>query len=746
MRMVNIIKYSYRKYIFMASFVLLFLVIRPKEFGQETGFFHGYAIAKPIIRVALGRHLNEAWIKAASGMKVYEVSDRYQLIAAEASEVLIRGSKIQLSEKFLVQVGSADHRRDAEKLAQKLRSKVEGRIIIAEEVDRYRGRRLYAVRYGDFLTRGEALAFIQKLNGAGIEEAWIWREEVARPEKNAFWALVDNQVFQFKEKTTLYLVPANQGSFLSFNGTAYRGIFIVQMPSSGLQIINVLNLEDYLKGVVPVELSPGLFGELEALKAQAVAARTYAFRNLGLMAAKGFDLLATPDHQAYGGLSAEHPLSNQAVEETRAEGLFHRGQPIEALYTSTCGGMTEDGQAVFSGPELAYLKAIPCVEEKITEYQIETSRPALHFFLGSRDITKEISLLAALGIIKAEELLGSPAAYLKESLKTVEIETWVKAIAGYLKIRPSKINPPAEPILPAAFCYFVIDYLGWTERMQHLLLPSEINFLLRDFPLVQEKERRSVAYLIRGGYLSLPSEPSLFFQPISRGEALFTLARIIQKEKNPMTRARFRGIEEGNLKLEINGEVTNLRLSPQAFLFRSIDGETCPASFLLFLGGEEVVLVKDDDKVIWLKVEPQPETNLLDRSSSFSAWQIRYSREELSRRLNESFPIGELKDLRVLMRGKSHRVLKLEIIGTNGRSIIRGLRIRWALGLRENLFTIDREFDDAGQISHFIFTGKGWGHGVGLCQVGAVGLAQRGATYHQILNKYYPGTKIGKLY
>ncbi len=385
-------------------------------------------------------------------------------------------------------------------------------------------------------------------------------------------------------------------------------------------------------------------------------------------------------------------------------------------------------------------------KKKMTEYQVRSSRPARPFFLGVRDITQEITLLASLGIANQAELFKSPGTYLNESLKAAEIEAWMKAASEYLKIRVPKISPPAEPILPATFCRFVIDYLGWTERMQHLLLPSEINFLWRDFPSGQEKERRPIAYLIREGYFSLPSDQSLLSQPISRGEALLTLARIIQKEKNPLMRARFRSFEDGYLKLEIAGEVTSLKLSSQAFLFRSIDGQTFPASTLLFLGGEEVVLIKEEDQVVWLRAEPQPETNLLDRSSSFSSWQVRFSREELSQRLNESFPVGELLDLRVLKRGKSHRVLELEIIGRISHSIVRGLRVRWALGLKDTLFTIDREFDDEGRISHFIFTGRGWGHGVGLCQVGAFGHAQRGATYRQILNKYYPGTKISKLY
>lgn len=726
--------------------MLLFLIGRPIEFGEEKSFFHGYAIAKPIIRVALGRQLKEALIRASSGMKIYAISDKYNLIASEAKEILLRTSEIQLSEKFLIQVATTDNRREAEKLSQSLTNKIAGRLIIVDEVDRYRGRHVFALRYGDFLTRGEALSFLKKLNQAGITDAWIVREEIAKLERDAFWALVDNQLFSFKEKTTLYVVPADAWSFLSFNGTAYRGMFIVQMKSSGLQVINVVNLEDYLKGVIPLELSPDQFKELEALKAQAVAARTYAFRHLGLMANEGFDLLATPEHQAYGGLSAEKPLSNQAVEETKGEGLFYRGRPINALYTSTCGGMTEEGQAIFGGTDFPYLKAIECVDEQRKEYSISTSRSALHFFSGARDVTPEIALLVSLGVQEEEQWLKSPGFYLGEAASVAEVEAWVDALGEIFKIKSPKITPLSEPITLAAFCRYLIDYLGWEERMLHLLLPSEINFLLRAIPSGQEKERRPVAYLIREGFLSLPSDLNSISRPITRGEALLTLAKIIVKEKNPFKRGRFRASEDRNLKVEIDGEIRTMKLSPQAFLFRSVEREVFPASRLTLLGGEGIIFLERGEEVVWLKVEPQPETNLLDRSSIFSNWQVRLSREELSRRLNEYLPIGELVDLQVVRRGKSHRVLELKIIGQADEVIIRGLRIRWVLGLRDILFTIDREYGDDGRISHFVFTGRGWGHGVGLCQVGAYGLAQRGANYRQILNKYYPGTKIGKLY
>ena len=71
--------------------------------------------------------------------------------------------------------------------------------------------------------------------------------------------------------------------------------------------------------------------------------------------------------------------------------------------------------------------------------------------------------------------------------------------------------------------------------------------------------------------------------------------------------------------------------------------------------------------------------------------------------------------------------------------MLTGLKVRWGLGLRENLFVVDRELDGAGDVARFVFTGKGWGHGVGLCQVGASGMAQAGATYDQILKHYYSG-------
>jgi len=102
-------------------------------------------------------------------------------------------------------------------------------------------------------------------------------------------------------------------------------------------------------------------------------------------------------------------------------------------------------------------------------------------------------------------------------------------------------------------------------------------------------------------------------------------------------------------------------------------------------------------------------------------------------------------DIEVRKRGDSRRVIELQITGEESQVIVHGLKIRTVLGLRDTLFTVDREYDGQSGISHFNFSGKGWGHGVGLCQVGAFGMAQQGAGYKDILRKYYRGIKVEKI-
>ncbi|MEI8388556.1 MAG: SpoIID/LytB domain-containing protein [bacterium] len=151
---------------------------------------------------------------------------------------------------------------------------------------------------------------------------------------------------------------------------AYRGIIeITKTPgkTDKLSVINMLPLEEYLKGVVPNEL-PVSFG-LEALKAQAIAARNYALRPRD-KANKLFDVCDSVQSQVYFGANTENPISNEAIKETSGLLALYDGDIILALYSSTAGGYTENYENAFSEPgsekfpakPLPYLKGKPDTE------------------------------------------------------------------------------------------------------------------------------------------------------------------------------------------------------------------------------------------------------------------------------------------------------------------------------------------------------------------------------------------------
>lgn len=134
-----------------------------------------------------------------------------------------------------------------------------------------------------------------------------------------------------------------EDAFVKIGGKIYRGDIMLRAAGPGrLTAINVLEMEQYLLGVVPFEIGRLKAPDIEAIKSQAVAARTYAIGNMNGRGALGFDFYATVADQVYGGASGEDSVVTRAVLETRGEIITHNGQPILAYYSSTCGGHTAD--------------------------------------------------------------------------------------------------------------------------------------------------------------------------------------------------------------------------------------------------------------------------------------------------------------------------------------------------------------------------------------------------------------------
>jgi len=142
----------------------------------------------------------------------------------------------------------------------------------------------------------------------------------------------------------------------------YRQELEVFKAERGLTVVNNINLELYLLGVVPAEMPPKW--HIEAHKAQAIAARSYAIANLGKRGARGFDLLDTPEDQAYGGATAETQKTNKAVIATRGQVLVNNNKVISAYYCASAGGKTRNSGKIWD-KNLPYLHSVPSFDNNV---------------------------------------------------------------------------------------------------------------------------------------------------------------------------------------------------------------------------------------------------------------------------------------------------------------------------------------------------------------------------------------------
>jgi stage II sporulation protein D len=151
--------------------------------------------------------------------------------------------------------------------------------------------------------------------------------------------------------------PATEGGTITFNGKRWRGELAISLGESGLLVVNRVRMDEYLKGVVPLEIGTSALADLAAAEAQAVAARSYAYMHLA-GPSRPYDMLATVADQVYGGVDAETSLGTQAVEGTAGLLLQYDGRVVNAPYHATCGGSTaEPGDAWRTGGE-PYLRRV----------------------------------------------------------------------------------------------------------------------------------------------------------------------------------------------------------------------------------------------------------------------------------------------------------------------------------------------------------------------------------------------------
>jgi stage II sporulation protein D len=151
---------------------------------------------------------------------------------------------------------------------------------------------------------------------------------------------------------------SDAGGLIAFGGRRWRGELRISVDEGGrLLVVNHVQMDDYLKGVVPLEIGTRSMADFAAAEAQAVAARSYAYMHL-VGPGRSYDMMATVADQVYGGVGAETPLGNQSVENTSGLVLMYEGRVVNAPYHGNCGGFTaEPGDAWRSGPE-PYLQRV----------------------------------------------------------------------------------------------------------------------------------------------------------------------------------------------------------------------------------------------------------------------------------------------------------------------------------------------------------------------------------------------------
>jgi stage II sporulation protein D len=152
---------------------------------------------------------------------------------------------------------------------------------------------------------------------------------------------------------------SGSGDFVTFDGKRYRGELVFYPGDSGILVVNRLRIDDYLEGVVPLEIGRLSARDSAALQAQAVTARSFAYARLGDSDAGDlWDVRSGVSDQVYGGADAEWPAATAAIEATTGLLLQYAGRPVIAPYHSTCGGRTARAEEVWRTPGEPYLESV----------------------------------------------------------------------------------------------------------------------------------------------------------------------------------------------------------------------------------------------------------------------------------------------------------------------------------------------------------------------------------------------------
>jgi stage II sporulation protein D len=682
------------------------------------------SIAEPKIRVGL--------LSDQTSIVFPRIDGGYYLVSDAGPSVLKRGFTISapLAEKnvrYGVQVAAIVDRPSADALMEKIRGASSQRVDALFDPSASNGG-MYRIIAGDFADSTSAQPLRDELTKGGFgKDMMIVRRPTDTPfEKRQ--QITDDEGDQYTVDGQSLLVMPVSADAVTIGTKPYRTAARVFINARGLlNIINELSLEDYLFGVVPAEMGPKVFDELEALKAQATAARTYAVRNMGQFATEGYDICPGPACQAYLGFSGEDALSNQAVTATRGLVMTYQGKLIDALYTATCGGETSDVATMFPNRNEPYLKRMRCVELDMTSIAGRADSGILTEMQVNARTFASVAGLADSG----------------SSWSARDVESAVGAAT-----RVAGESPSADVHSASSRRGDVLRYLAslfsLDQYARTLTLPEDRKYYFTQSQNPDEAAYAAAAFLIKYGVMPTQHIDRVDLNVAMPREELYALlgSWLRKHEMLDEITGKIQSVNGRAIGLKADGKTTTHTLPANIPIFRRLGDRYQEYREVPVMLGDRAFLERHNGAAVAMIVQANYDGASFDRTSSFANWTRSYRAEELVASINKRTPIAQLVDLKPITIDASQRIAELQVIAEGGRVIdLKGLPVRWSLNVPDNLFVIEKTKDPDGA-DRYTFFGKGWGHGVGMCQVGAYGMAFRGWNYERILKAYYLGVQV----
>jgi hypothetical protein len=548
-------------------------------------------------------------------------------------------AEIQATGFYRLQVAALKDPSQGENLAAWLKAELEqpADSVFDAETD------LYRVRVGRWNTRVEAEQATRRLKEQGLD-AWIINEK-AQLGRTGF--RITHVGGETAVEGRWLSIGRSEGDGIRVENRRFRGRILLYLNDRGsLNLINELSLEAYLRGVVPKEMGPIAYSSLDALKAQTVAARTYTVRNLGEFHEEGYDICATPRCQVFGGMDAEHPLSDRAVAETAGEVLVFEGDVIDALYSSSCGGHTEDVELIFPLKVHDYLRGVPCPEAGVDP-------------LGGT-LERGVPFLAGL----MDQLLPRDGAPLSPQQVERRLTT-LASLAG--------LPVPIES-LASLDRLEVRRYVGslFDLVLDARLFSAGTGSVLESPPQEwSEEDLQLAAYFDRTGLLGGPIEGELNAEDLD--EMLYQLA--IYLDVIHARQASFQSRDGSTMRVRFEGASEVIELPESYATFRGGEFQLRSAPLVL-APGDALTLYQQGERLLAVSQSVDGDRMASGDGPAVKPWRRMHSDAHLEQLVRSRYPEIDFAGFKILRRGVSGRVGAIRLVGSDGQTVeVEGLAV-----------------------------------------------------------------------